>query len=243
MLTVRQNGLCQNAHPADALPAMSALPQPIYAPPPAPPRIVFIDDALIVLDKPSGLLSVPGRGPAHADSLASRVQVDHPDARIVHRLDMATSGLIVMARGAAMERCLSIAFQQRQVEKTYIAVVAGKPEPERGEIKLPLIADWPNRPRQKVDFELGKPSLTAYSVIAHDAVSNISRVELHPLTGRSHQLRVHMQAIGHPILGDDLYADVASRHAAARLLLHATELSLPHPISGKQLRLESPPDF
>ena len=107
----------------------------------------------------------------------------------------------------------------------------------------PLIADWPNRPRQKVDFELGKPSLTTYSVIAHDAVSNISRVELHPLTGRSHQLRVHMQAIGHPILGDDLYADSGSRHAAARLLLHATELTLPHPISGKQLRLESPPDF
>jgi len=222
---------------------MSALPPPVYAPPPGPPRIVFQDEALIVLDKPAGLLSVPGRGPAHADSLASRVQAMFPDARIVHRLDMATSGLIAMARGAAMERTLSIAFQQRRVEKRYVAVVAGQIVADSGEIDLPLIADWPNRPRQKVDFELGKPSLTGFEVLARDTARNASRVALYPHTGRSHQLRVHLLAIGHPILGDDLYGDAASRGAAPRLLLHATALALPHPRTGALLRLSSPPAF
>lgn len=216
---------------------------PVYAPPAGPLKIVHQDEALVVLDKPSGLLSVPGRGPAHADSLASRVQAEFPDARIVHRLDMATSGLIVLARGAAMERALSIAFQKRQVEKLYVAVVAGQIAEERGEIDLPLITDWPNRPRQKVDFELGKPSRTGFEVLARDAARNTSRVALTPHTGRSHQLRVHLLAIGHPILGDDLYGDAASRTAAPRLLLHATRLALPHPLSGALLTLESPPDF
>ncbi len=218
-------------------------PPPPYTPPVGPLRILYRDDALIVLDKPAGLLSVPGRGPAHADSLATRVQAEFPDARIVHRLDMATSGLIVMARGAAMERCLSIAFQQRRVDKRYVAVVAGRLAQASGEVDLPLIADWPNRPRQKVDFESGKPSLTAFAVIAHDAGRNTSRVDLRPHTGRSHQLRVHMQAIGHPILGDDLYADEPVRRAAPRLLLHAAALTLPHPLSGELLRLESQPEF
>ena len=222
---------------------MSLPPPPVYAPPAGPLKIVHQDEALIVLDKPSGLLSVPGRGPAHADSLASRVQAEFPDARIVHRLDMATSGLIVLARGAAMERALSIAFQKRQVEKLYVAVVAGQIAEDSGEIDLPLITDWPNRPRQKVDFELGKPSLTSFEVLARDAARNTSRVALTPHTGRSHQLRVHLLAIGHPILGDDLYGDAASRTAAPRLLLHATSLALPHPLSGAQLTLESPPDF
>ncbi|WP_298622614.1 pseudouridine synthase [uncultured Zoogloea sp.] len=222
---------------------MSLPPPPVYAPPAGPLKIVHRDEALIVLDKPSGLLSVPGRGPAHADSLASRVQAEFPDARIVHRLDMATSGLIVLARGAAMERALSIAFQKRQVEKLYVAVVAGQIAEDSGEIDLPLITDWPNRPRQKVDFELGKPSLTGFEVLARDAARNTSRVALTPHTGRSHQLRVHLLAIGHPILGDDLYGDAASRTAAPRLLLHATRLALPHPLSGAQLTLESPPDF
>lgn len=220
-----------------------SLPPPVYAPPAGPLKIVHQDEALIVLDKPSGLLSVPGRGPAHADSLASRVQAEFPDARIVHRLDMATSGLIVLARGAVMERALSIAFQKRQVEKLYVAVVAGQIAEDSGEIDLPLITDWPNRPRQKVDFELGKPSLTGFEVLARDAARNTSRVALTPHTGRSHQLRVHLLAIGHPILGDDLYGDAASRTAAPRLLLHATRLALPHPQSGAMLRLESPPDF
>jgi tRNA pseudouridine32 synthase/23S rRNA pseudouridine746 synthase len=222
---------------------MSLPPPPVYAPPAGPLKIVHQDEALIVLDKPSGLLSVPGRGLAHADSLASRVQAEFPDARIVHRLDMATSGLIVLARGAAMERALSIAFQKRQVEKLYVAVVAGQIAEDSGEIDLPLITDWPNRPRQKVDFELGKPSLTGFEVLARDAARNASRVALTPHTGRSHQLRVHLLAIGHPILGDDLYGDAASRTAAPRLLLHATRLALPHPLSGAELTLESPPDF
>ncbi len=220
-----------------------SLPPPIYTPPAGPLKIVHLDEALIVLDKPSGLLSVPGRGPAHTDSLASRVQAAFPDARVVHRLDMATSGLIVMARGAAMERALSIAFQQRQVEKLYVAMVAGQLADDRGEIDLPLIADWPNRPRQKVDFELGKPSLTGFEVLSRNPASNTSRVALRPHTGRSHQLRVHLLAIGHPILGDELYADEASRAAAPRLLLHATALALPHPMGGAMLKLESAPDF
>ena len=222
---------------------MPTPPPLIYSPPPGAPCVLYIDEALIVLDKPSGLLSVPGRGSANADSLATRVQAEYPDARIVHRLDMATSGLIVMARGAAMERRLSIAFQQRQVEKRYVAVVTGKPDAQSGEVNLPLICDWPNRPRQKVDFELGKASLSAYALLAHDTASNTSRVDLRPHTGRTHQLRVHMQAIGHAILGDELYADEATCKAAPRLLLHATELTLPHPLTGQPIRLLSPPPF
>lgn len=216
---------------------------PPYFPPAGPLRIVFADEALIVLDKPSGLLSVPGRGPAHTDCLASRVQAQFADARIVHRLDMATSGLIAMARGQAMERALSIAFQQRQVEKRYLAVVAGLVGPDTGEIDLPLITDWPNRPRQKVDTTMGKPSLTRFRVLDRHPSTATSRVELTPITGRSHQLRVHLMAIGHPILGDELYAPDAVRQASPRLLLHAAMLALPHPVSGQMLRLESPPDF
>ncbi len=222
---------------------MSPLPVPPYHPPSGMPKIVHVDDCLIVLDKPAGLLSVPGRGADHTDSLATRVQAAFPDARIVHRLDMATSGLLVMARGLEMERRLSIAFQQRHVEKRYLAVVAGQPSPEAGEIALPLIADWPNRPRQKVDFENGKPSLTHYTLLSHDAALGHSRVELRPHTGRSHQLRVHMMAIGHPILGDELYGDLGSRNAASRLLLHASELALPHPLTGATLRLGSKAPF
>lgn len=221
------------------VPASSPPPPLIYAPPAGEPPIIYQDAALLVLDKPAGLLSVPGRGPDNADCLASRIQARFPEARIVHRLDMATSGLIVMALGAEMERRLSIAFQQRTVDKRYLAVVTGLPAPERGEISLPLIADWPNRPRQKVDREAGKPSLTGYTVLAHDPTSNTSRLDLRPHTGRTHQLRVHLQAIGHPILGDELYGDAASRHAAPRLQLHASALSLPHPLTGEMLRLES----
>lgn len=219
------------------------LPLAAYAPPPGEPTIVFRDEALLILDKPAGLLSVPGRGAALADSLASRVQARFADARIVHRLDMATSGLLLMAFGPAMERRLSIAFQQRQVAKRYVAVVAGRIKETDGEITLPLSPDWPNRPRQKVDVELGKPSRTAYTLIAYDAARDASRVSLCPHTGRTHQLRVHLQALGHPILGDPLYADDASREAAPRLLLHATELVLPHPLSGEILRIESLPPF
>lgn len=225
------------------VPASRPPPVLIYAPPPGEPDILYRDEALLAIDKPAGLLSVPGRGPALADCLASRVKVHFPEARIVHRLDMATSGLIVLALGAEMERRLSIAFQQRTVEKRYIAVVTGHPAAESGEIMLPLIADWPNRPRQIVDQERGKPSLTGYTVLEYDPASDTSRVELRPHTGRTHQLRVHMQAIGHPILGDELYSADGMHKLTPRLMLHATSLSLTHPLTGQQLKLESPPPF
>jgi Pseudouridylate synthases, 23S RNA-specific len=170
------------------------------------------------------------------DSLATRVQNEFPNARSVHRLDMSTSGLLVFARGEDMQRRLSHLFRERRVKKCYIAMVAGRVEITAGEVDLPLGSDWPNRPRQKMDFAIGKPSLTRYRVLAHDAVMNISRVELEPVTGRTHQLRVHMAAIGHPILGDVLYGGEAGS-GAERLLLHAQALSFAHPLSGVPLTL------
>ncbi|AMX03661.1 RluA family pseudouridine synthase [Microbulbifer thermotolerans] len=210
--------------------------------PPAEPflSVVYEDEALLVLDKPSGLLSVPGRDPAHRDSLASRAQARYPGALTVHRLDMDTSGLVVMARNPQAHRKLSAQFQNRQVEKVYCAKVWGELADNSGEIDLPLICDWPNRPRQKVDFELGKPSLTRWEKIS--ACAGFSLVCLRPVTGRSHQLRVHLQAIDHPILGDPFYAHPQARTAAPRLLLHATELAFTHPESGEQLRFSSAPE-
>lgn len=202
--------------------------------------LIYADSDILVVNKAPGLLSVPGRGPDKQDCLIHRVQAVYPDALAVHRLDMATSGLLLLARGAPMHRQLSMLFQERQVAKRYIAVVTGQLATETGEINLPLICDWPNRPRQMVSFEIGKPSLTRYRLLGFDALSNSSRVELEPITGRSHQLRVHMAALGHPILGDDLYGSASS---APRLLLHATMLSFPLPGSDQWQRFESPPDF
>ncbi|TXT23237.1 MAG: hypothetical protein FD134_2263 [Gallionellaceae bacterium] len=182
--------------------------------------------------------SVPGRGADKQDCLASRVQIEFPDALVVHRLDMGTSGLIVFGRGAVMQRQLSRLFRERRVAKRYVAVVEGKPE-ATGEINLPLAADWPNRPKQKVDASSGKPSLTRYRLLAHDTATNTSRLELEPVTGRTHQLRVHLAAIGHPILGDALYG----QGAAERLLLHACRLSFAHPLSGEVLELFCVPPF
>lgn len=195
---------------------------------PSPP-VLFADERLIVVNKPSGLLAVPGRGPDKQDCAVLRVQRDYPDALTVHRLDMATSGLLLLARGAAMQRELSIAFAARRVDKRYVAVLDGcLAEPgAQGEVDLPLTADWPRRPLQKVDQVHGKPSLTRYRVLAVDRAAQTSRVELSPVTGRSHQLRLHMQAIGHAILGDTLYASPAQCARAPRLLLHASALSLP----------------
>jgi len=189
--------------------------------------IVHADDALVVADKPAGLLCVPGRGPERADCLAARVQARWPDALVVHRLDMATSGLVVFGRGAAMQRALSIAFAERRVDKGYEAVVAGLPAEDSGEIDLPLAADWPNRPRQQVDLIAGKPSLTRWRVLQRDPQRGTTRLALTPVTGRSHQLRVHLAAIGHAIVGDDLYAPAAWAAASPRLLLHACRLALP----------------
>jgi len=205
-------------------------------------RILYRDDALLAVDKPAGMLSVPGRGDGKRDCVAARVQAMFADALVVHRLDMATSGLLLMARGAAAQRRLGFAFAQREVHKRYVAVVAGRP-PASGEIDLPLSADWPNRPMQKVDRERGKPSLTRYRVLAYDAASDTARVELEPLTGRSHQLRVHLCALGHPIVGDALYAPPAIRSGATRLLLHACALRMPHPTTGQPLAFASAAPF
>jgi tRNA pseudouridine32 synthase/23S rRNA pseudouridine746 synthase len=204
----------------------------------SPFDLIYQDDCLLVVNKPAGLLAVPGRGENKQDCLSARLQHEFPDALVVHRLDMSTSGLMVFARGADMQRHLSLAFQEREVVKRYEAVVAGEPEPESGEVNLPIAADWPNRPLQKIDFEIGKPSLTRYRVLNRHA--DTSRVELEPFTGRTHQLRVHMASIGHPILGDALYGDAGN---AARLLLHACLLSFAHPLSGNSLNFDSPAPF
>lgn len=205
------------------------------------PIPLYQDDALLVVDKPAGLPSVPGRTPELHDCMASRVQAAVPDALVVHRLDMATSGLLLFARGKAMQRALSHAFAEREVDKRYLAVVAGRMAEDEGEITFPLIADWPRRPLQKVDPEHGKPSLTRFKVITREAQT--TRVALTPLTGRSHQLRVHLLSIGHPILGDALYAPPEVAAAAPRLLLHASGLVLRHPLNGSVLQVESPAPF
>ena len=204
--------------------------------------LIYRDDTLIVVNKPAGLLAVPGRGADKQDCLASRVQAEFPDALVVHRLDMATSGLLLFARGAEMQRRLSHLFREREVQKRYVAVVSGRLELLSGEIDLPLIRDWPNRPRQKVDHESGKPSLTRYRLLIHDVSTNTSRVELEPVTGRTHQLRVHMAAIGHPIMGDALYGGEAEGRVE-RLLLHASALSFAHPLNAEMLSLASEPPF
>lgn len=203
-------------------------------------ELVHVDDSLIVAVKPAGLLAVPGR---HVlDCLAARVQALHADARVVHRLDMATSGLMLLARGAAMQSCLSQAFAERRVDKGYVALVRGRIEPSSGEIDLPLGADWPNRPKQRVDTVRGKASLTRYRSVAHDVRTNVTRVALEPVTGRSHQLRVHLLAIGHPVVGDTLYApdEVGT---AERLMLHAERLGFVHPQTGESMRFRSPAPF
>jgi len=206
-------------------------------------EVVWCDDRLIVVDKPAGVLSVPGRGADKQDCLSARVQREYADALVVHRLDMATSGLFLMARGALAQRSLSLAFAGREVRKRYVALVMGRMPENEGEIDMPLIADWPNRPRQKVDHDIGKPSRTLWRVIAFDPASDTTRVELEPITGRSHQLRVHLMAMGHPILGDALYAPQAVQDRATRLMLHATHLELAHPFSGKVLQFRSDPPF
>ena len=205
-------------------------------------NLIYADDFILVLNKPAGLLSVPGRGADKTDSLATRAQQQFPDARIVHRLDRDTSGLLVLARGAEMHRRLSMAFAAREVNKRYVARVAGKPEQAAGEINLPIIVDWPNRPKQHVNHTTGKPSLTRYTSLSHDAANNTSLLELEPITGRTHQLRVHLSEIGHPILGDTLYGGTVA-DSAGRLLLHARLLSFSHPASNAPLQFICEPPF
>ena len=203
------------------------------------------DAHLLALVKPAGLLSVPGRGPQNADCLSTRAQRRWPGALIVHRLDQATSGLLLMARSAAVQRALSSAFAERRVHKRYEALVHGRPSAATdadgwAEIDLPLIVDWPRRPRSKVDPLLGKPSRTRWRPLAYDAATHTTRVALEPITGRSHQLRVHLLALGHPIVGDALYG---APDTASRLMLHACALRLEHPVSGHTLDLRSDVPF
>jgi len=206
------------------------------------PFILHVDAHLVVVDKPADLPSVPGRAVALHDCAASRVQALFEDALVVHRLDMATSGLLLFARGLPAQRALNRAFEERQVAKTYVAVVHGKPPQAQGSIALPLIADWPRRPRQIVDHLRGKPALTHWERLEPPGPLG-TRVQLRPVTGRSHQLRVHMAALGHPILGDDLYAHDEARELASRLLLHATHIAFQHPEDQRPVSFSSTPPF
>jgi len=209
-------------------------------------ELLHSDAALLVLDKPAGLLSVPGLGADKQDCLSARVQRQFADALVVHRLDMATSGLMLMARGAAMQRQLSQAFASRRVHKRYIAVVDGHvatPIDDWGTIELPILVDWLRRPLRIIDTR-GQPSATRWRVLAHELGVDgqpQTRLELEPVTGRTHQLRVHLQAIGHAILGDALYASDTVQARSGRLLLHASELALKHPVSGEPLHFSSVP--
>ncbi len=203
--------------------------------------ILYSDDDIIVVNKPSGLLSVPGRGPDNQECLNSHLAADFPDALIVHRLDMDTSGLMVLARSKESHRHLSRQFQERQTEKRYLAVCAGIPSQKQGWINLPMRCDWERRPLQMIDFKQGKGAQTQWQRLQQ--FSDRFLVELTPVTGRSHQLRLHMKSLGHPILGDNLYADPASHTKSNRLLLHAATLSFTHPTNGQWLEFTCPADF
>ncbi len=209
-----------------------------YDPPQGPLVYVHQDEAILVMDKPPGLLSVPGKTEGRSDCLQSRLLRAHPESLLVHRLDCDTSGLIIFARSKAAQGFLGQEFEQRRAQKTYIARVAGVVSGESGRIDLPLAADWPNRPRQQVDPQ-GRPAQTDWQVVARSATE--TRVRLTPLTGRSHQLRVHMLALGHPILGDPIYSPDAAAHS--RLMLHAETLSLHHPVTKARVSFNAPCPF
>ena len=211
-----------------------------YTPPQTPLDVIHEDAHVIAVNKPSGLLSVPGKGEDLQDCLITRLQAAFPDTLLVHRLDRDTSGVMIFALTAYAQRVLSKQFELRKAKKTYVARVAGRLQPKTGRVDLPLAVDWPNRPRQQVDPENGRPAVTDWRVL-RDSDSE-SRVRLYPRTGRSHQLRVHMLALGHPILGDPLYAEGAAADHP-RLMLHSEELRIAHPESGKGLKLRVKPEF
>lgn len=211
-----------------------------YDPPPGPPRVLHADSAILIVNKPEGLLSVPGRGEDRADCLINRLRADYPDVLLVHRLDLDTSGIMVFARTKAAQGGLGKQFEARSVKKVYVARLHGEMAQATGTVDLPLIVDWPNRPRQHVNHDTGRPAVTDWQVIA--VGQGETRVHLMPRTGRSHQLRVHMAELGHPILGDSLYATGAAR-AHPRLMLHAESLCLCHPDTGASLTVSAPCPF
>lgn len=203
-----------------------------------PLRIIYYDNDIIIVDKPSGLLSVPGKAEDNKDCVELRAQNSFKDARIVHRIDLSTSGLLLLARGIENLRILSKAFETRKVSKKYIALLHGRLEKDRGTIEAPIITDWPNRPRQMVDFERGRHATTHYKVLSRNGEN--TRVEFTPITGRSHQLRVHSIHIGHAICGDHFYI---GEDEFPRLCLHAAFLSFEHPRTKKEICFESPAPF
>ena len=209
----------------------------------SPLDILHLDEHLLIANKPSGLLTVPGKGPENQFCLYKQAVDFNPNARIAHRLDQATSGIVMFPLSYPCLKQLTHQFERREIHKRYIAVVDGLIEGDEGEVTLPLICDWPNRPKQKVCFEQGKSAHTRFRVLARDPLGNSTRVELEPVSGRTHQLRVHMLSLGHPILGDRLYAHQVALNKAPRLLLHAQELWLNHPITGDKLHIHCPAKF
>lgn len=214
-----------------------------YLPPTEPwLSILYQDDHIVVVNKQSGILSVSGSQPQFQDSIIYRLQQKFSYVESVHRLDMATSGIMVAALSKLADREIKKQFRERIPKKHYIAVVFGHVKHDTGTIELPLICDWPNRPRQMVDLEKGKHALTEYQVLTRNP-DNTTRIKLFPFTGRSHQLRVHMQAIGHPILGDKFYAHHEAFSMSKRLLLHAQLLTINHPKTGESMTFICEPDF
>jgi tRNA pseudouridine32 synthase / 23S rRNA pseudouridine746 synthase len=207
-----------------------------YAPPDGPLDILFMDDQIIVVDKPSGLLSVPGKLEGRHDCLQSRLVAEYPETLLVHRLDCDTSGVMIFARNKAAQGFLGQEFEKRRARKIYIARVWGIMAEDSGRVDLPICADWPNRPKQRVDWENGRSAQTDWQVIARG--KGETRVRMFPLTGRSHQLRVHMTELGHPILGDPIYASGPAQDFA-RLMLHAESLSLHHPVTKEMVTFQS----
>lgn len=222
---------------------LDPLPKTFHYHPPLEPllSVIYVDDDILVLDKPSGLLSVAGKDIALADCLAARASDAYPGARIVHRLDMDTSGVMVLGRSKRAISGLGIQFEKRQTKKTYVARVFGEIAEDFGRVDLPLAVDWENKPRQRVDFEHGRAAQTDWTVLSRE--QGVTRVKLVPRTGRTHQLRVHMLAIGHPILGDQFYATGEALAGASRLQLHAEELSFAHPADGKMRDFLVPAPF
>ncbi|MDC0505015.1 RluA family pseudouridine synthase [Amylibacter sp.] len=213
----------------------------VYEPPKTPLDILYIDEDVLVVNKPSGLLTVPGKELKHHDSLELRVKIEYPNSFLVHRLDMDTSGVIIFALSKSTQRSLNLQFEKRIVKKLYEARVFGNIKEDNGFIDLPLIVDWPNRPLQKIDAKEGKSALTHWQVL--DREGDVTRVALMPETGRTHQLRLHMMSLGHTILGDRFYGNVAEINLANELQLHAKDLMIIHPKNGKKITFKAPLPF